>query len=433
MKNLAEWAQDVFFNAATGKYAFKWDQIQEEGRRLGLPEHEIEEVIEDMKRIDGSRVTAGAPGDGPVPSEKLNALLDNVPPQATTEFTVATEHAASIRDAILELLEGGSASPEDENKYAQMLGEVSKAFQEATSTHQSGPVLSMIEQLKEIRKEASARRIAADLIHRQAAVGSEGIEAGDMLRVTKAFVAATYESTENQFAAGDIIEVIGPDENDADAYRVQSNGKKATLGKEVLTANTTHINRTEGDQPSMLDRARNPMQSMPQTMESSMIREVFEQGLRQSSVDGSQFPMWFDMMMHGMAEHLIVQKANTGFTDAQATIRATFLMGQCTVELWRKAVAEVKKECGPEIKKIVASLPKWGTAPLPQVAARDIVLKVLQSKGIYPYPDFVQELMHALGFNCWTTPEGPTGPSERAGIGGDRTMDFSPKREGAGK
>jgi len=432
MKNLAEWAQDVFLDAATGKYAFKWEQIQEEGRRLGLPEHEIEEVIEDMKRIDSSRITAGAPGDGPVSSEKLNALLDNVPPQAATEFTVATEHAASIRDALLELMEGGTVPKEEENKYAQMLGEVSMAFQEASKTRRPEPVLTMIEQLKEIRKEASARRIATDLVRRQAVVGPEGIQAGDMLRVTKAFVAATYESTEAQFAVGDVIEVVGLDENDADAYHVQSNGKKATLGREVLAANTTHVNRTEGegDQPSMLDRARNPIQNMSQA---SMIREVFEQGLRQSSVDGSQLPMWFDMVLHQMPEHLIVQKANTGFTDAQATIRATFLMGQCTVEMWRKAVADVKKECGPEIKKIVASLPKWGVAPLPQVAARDIVLKVLQSKGIYPYPDFVQELMHALGFNCWTTPEGPTGPSERAGIGGDRTLDFSPKREGAGK
>lgn len=196
MKNLAEWAQDVFLDAATGKYAFKWEQIQEEGRRLGLPEHEIEEVIEDMKRIDSSRITAGAPGDGPVSSEKLNALLDNVPPQAATEFTVAIEHAASIRDALLELMEGwtqrarspGTVPKEEENKYAQMLGEVSMAFQEASKTRRPEPVLTMIEQLKEIRKEASARRIATDLVRRQAVVGPEGIQAGDMLRVTKAFV-----------------------------------------------------------------------------------------------------------------------------------------------------------------------------------------------------------------------------------------------------
>lgn len=330
MQNLAEWAQDTFLDEATGKYAFNWEQVKEQGRQLGLAENEIEEVIADMKRIEGSQVTAGAPGDGPVSgSEKLNALLDNVPPQAGQEFTVATEYAASIRDAILELMEGGSASPEDENKYARMLGEVTTAFQEATKQHQSAPVLAMVEQLKEIRKEASVAQIASAVLQASQVVPQE------------------------------------------------------------------------------------------KPVESSMIREVFEQSLRQCTTDGRDL-QWIWPLVRNLDTTPI--HANTAHTDPQATIRAAFLMGQCTCELWRKAVAEVKKECGPEIKKKVDGLAKWGTVKPSRAAVRDIVIKALEAKMIYPYPDFVQEIMHALGFN----PGSESGYQTR-GLGPE--TDRSPQRE----
>jgi hypothetical protein len=160
---------------------------------------------------------------------------------------------------------------------------------------------------------------------------------------------------------------------------------------------------------AMVDRAQRQEVS---PVENSMIREVFEQGLRQSSADGAQLSTWW-----GMLQKNPPVQASTGHEDPQATIRAAFLMGQCTCELWRKAVAEVKKACGDEIKRQVHGLTRWGTIQPSEAAVRDIVLKTLQAKAIYPYPDFVQELMHALGYNPW----------QDRGLGPE--TDRSPQRE----
>jgi hypothetical protein len=154
-------------------------------------------------------------------------------------------------------------------------------------------------------------------------------------------------------------------------------------------------------------------------VENSMIREVFNQSLRQCSTDGREL-QWIWPLIKNLDTTLV--HANTGATDPQATIRAAFLMGQCTCELWRKAVAEVKKELGPEIKKTVEGLSRWGTVNPSEAAVRDVVLKALQARQIYPYPDFVQEIMHSLGYNPW----GESGFQTR-GLGAE--TDRSPQRE----
>lgn len=98
-------------------------------------------------------------------------------------------------------------------------------------------------------------------------------------------------------------------------------------------------------------------------------------------------------MLRKLVSDQIAVAASTGYTDVEATARAALLLGQETKAFWKKAVASVKKDHMAEMKAGVSQLTKWGTVKPSLAAVRDIVIKVLQSHDIYPYPELVQPIM----------------------------------------
>jgi len=90
------------------------------------------------------------------------------------------------------------------------------------------------------------------------------------------------------------------------------------------------------------------------------------------------------------------------YQDKNDQLRAAFLMGVATEKLWKSAAAEMKKKHWAEIKAGLVALRKpWnGEIDPSHAAVKDIVCKVLQKHGVYPYPELVHGI---LGHNPFQT------------------------------
>jgi hypothetical protein len=91
------------------------------------------------------------------------------------------------------------------------------------------------------------------------------------------------------------------------------------------------------------------------------------------------------------------KRASTGYTDTLGTARAATLMGMASAALWKKAVAQAKKEVAKEAHEKIEHLSKWGTVKPSEAACRDIVQKLLAEKGCYPFPELVAGVLAGIG------------------------------------
>jgi hypothetical protein len=87
------------------------------------------------------------------------------------------------------------------------------------------------------------------------------------------------------------------------------------------------------------------------------------------------------------ARKLVIQAM--GYKDIPAQIRACYLLGLAEQKIWKSAVDQIKKNHEKEMKDKVKALTKWGTVQPSDAAVKDVIAKVLQANGIYPYPNLV--------------------------------------------
>jgi hypothetical protein len=206
-----------------------------------------------------------------------------------------------------------------------------------------------------------------------AKVDADNLRVGDMLRVVVPIQTISMDGQQAELMPKDqIFELIGIGKN---VYGVHVEGMEGDrqVPKDVLLNNAVHVRQEESGQtdklsksPSMLKRDR-------------AIRE------RASAEDCLSLDTLKGMAVQAMT-----------YTDPGSRIRAAYLMGMCTTRMWKEAVSDIKKACGKEIEEAISKMSKWGTVRLSPGAINDVMIKVLQSKKIYPYPDLLLSLAETM-------------------------------------
>jgi predicted kinase len=437
--NLSQWAQDTFMTGP-GVYKFDWAKIREEGGRLGLAEFEIDDVVSDLERISASACGLLDPIKGSISMDAdsvARTLLrwdyKGEPPEDPEDIKKISEWA-SDPDRMTELILWFSGPQNTAGVKTNISrGELSKMVE-------SMSMLTPAQAADESDPFTKLRMLVTDVPE---AVKKDIVLAHDYGAKIRDAILALMESDQTAIDKDTLSKMLGSIVNNAQKGQEMNDPGTVMIGieevKSLLPGFKSVATSQEGvtametgigwlDTQAALEREMEPFQEhVKKHMEANpdMSREAAEEFVRKTEKkvfsSDQRLELWWDM----------ARQAMTGYTDAKGTARAAYLLGQCTKEMWKKSIGDIKKECGKEIKDRVNRLTKWGTIPAGPPAVRDVIQKVLQEKGIEPYTEIVVGIMDAMGNPLVGSPgpsQSPKGGLQDRGLGAETAWPISEPR-----